>query len=52
MMWPSTMAAMPLAMPRGAKEVPVSISARETAAPNQIRLFWKVDVFFMRPHPL
>ena len=39
MMWPMRIAARPLAMPSGAKEVPVRISARETPAPNQIRPF-------------
>ena len=39
MMWPMTIAAMPFPIPSGAKAVPVRISARETPAPNQIRLF-------------
>ena len=39
MTWPMRMASRPLPMPRGAKEVPVRISARETPAPNQIRAF-------------
>ena len=36
---PMTMAAKPRAKPRGAKLVPVRISARETPAPNQMRPF-------------
>lgn len=31
----------------GAKYVPVRISAMDTAAPNQMRPFWKLDVFFI-----
>ena len=48
MMWPMRIAAKPFAMPSGAKDVPVRISASETPAPNQIRPFWKVEVFFIR----
>ena len=39
MMWPMRMAEKPLAMPSGANEVPVRISARDTPAPNQIKPF-------------
>ena len=48
MMWPMRIAAKPFAMPSGAKDVPVRISASEPPAPNQIRPFWKVEVFFIR----
>ena len=44
---PSRMASRPLVKPRGAKYVPVRISAMDTAAPNQMRPFWKLDVFFI-----
>ena len=40
------MASRPFVKPRGAKYVPVRISAMDTAAPNQMRLFWKLEVFF------
>ena len=47
MTWPSRMASRPFVKPRGAKYVPVRISAMDTAAPNQMRPFWKLDVFFI-----
>jgi hypothetical protein len=48
---PTAMAAKPRAKPRGAKLVPVRISARETPAPNQMRPFWKVEVFLIPGPP-
>ena len=41
---PSKMAASPFSNPRGARYVPVRISAMETPAPNQIRPLFKVLV--------
>ena len=46
MIWPMMMAARPLPKPKGARYVPVRISAMETPAPNQISPFSKTEVRF------
>ena len=41
---PTSIADSPAANPSGAKYVPVSISAKDTPAPNHIRPFSNIDV--------
>ena len=47
MMCPMMIANKPLVNPKGAKLVPVKISANETPAPNQISPFSKIDVLLL-----
>ena len=43
---PITVASIPFVIPRDAKYVPVTISAIDTPAPNQIKLLLNTDVPF------
>ena len=47
MMCPMMIANNPLVNPKGAKLVPVKISANETPAPNQISPISKIDVLLL-----
>ena len=49
---PATIAKIPFFNPKGARYVPVSISAIETPAPNQINAFSNKEVFFIKHSPL